>query len=116
MTTDITNCNKITVTISTEEMWRNYMQFITDISLDEGFDKVMADAVSTAAAAILVPDIDFGTVGHILNLRNLFKRGDTAILIGDAISYFDTLKDVLREVVVTQGDKKIVVRHTDINF
>lgn len=105
---------KRTVSISRRDLWINYVNAWRDMTLDQvGVSTSDLDRV----AKILLTDGDL----NILALRRQFRSGETFLFMGDAMDVLDQSDDhkarnVLREVIVVDGDKQFVIPHEDINY
>lgn len=101
---------KNTITVSRKELWKNYLRNWADVVMD---------------SPVLLNDLtDFQRVAKILcvgeldhKIRQLFRQGETVLLMGDAMEYIDTDNDnTLVEIIVTDGEKSVVVYVNDINY
>ena len=104
---------KVTVTIPRRQLWFNFVESWRDIAWD--------DYAGINSLANLKSVADVLLTGDPLNpdeLRNLFRDGLTFMLLGEAMEFLDVRNDVprLREVVVTDEERNIVVQHEDINY
>lgn len=101
---------KVTVTITRRQLWLNFVDSWRDIAWDD-YDGV--DSLKEVADVLLTGDpLDQK------QLRKLFSDAWTFMLLGDAMEFLDVRNDVprLREVVVTDDERNIVVPHEDINY
>jgi len=102
---------KHTITITRRELWKNYLASWSDIVMDSPTDYLDDLTHFQCVAKILC-------VGELnYNIRKLFRQGDTCMLMGDAMQYIDTDdKNTLVEIVVTDGDKSVIVYMNDITY
>lgn len=101
---------KVTVTITRRQLWLNFVDSWRDIAWDD-YDGV--DSLKEVADVLLTGEpLEAGP------LRKLFRDGWTFMLMGDAMEFLDVRNDVprLREVVVIDEERNIVVHHEDINY
>lgn len=106
---DTAPCNKITITITRHQLWNNFVDCWKDCAWDGGLG---VDCLKTVQSVLVTASpLDF------VELRKLFRSGDTVMLMGDAMQFLD-VKDILREVVVLDPthNKEIHIRHEDISF
>ena len=105
----VTPAEKVTVTISRQQLWNNFIECWRDIAWD---NYVCTQSVKDVASVLLNRkplDKDF------LAIRKLFRDGWTVMLLGNAMSVLDNGRDILREVVVTDGENNsVTIRHEDI--
>lgn len=106
---------KNVIEITREQMWKNYMDSFRDIAADlevgNDFNQNL-DHLKTVHAALCGRD----KMDRNLICR-LFNVGDTVMLLGNAMEFVDTGKDVLVEVIVTGDDgDRVVVPHRFINY
>jgi hypothetical protein len=104
-----TDVKKVTVSITRKQLWDNYVDCWKDCAWD---NCIGLDSLEQVRSVLTVDsELDF------LAVRNLFRRGDTVMLMGDAMEFLDA-KDILREVVVLDPthNNVIHIRHEDINF
>lgn len=109
----VTPAEKVTVTISREQMWKNFIESWRDVAWDNYNG---TSAVKEVADALLIGEpLAFGKNAYAL--RKLFRDGYTVMLMNDAMSVLDNGRDILREIVVTDGENEnVVVYHRDIIF
>ena len=95
--------------VSIEYLWRTYMDNYTDMSLD---DPEMCSAsqgqVNEVADALLINS-------SISSIQKLFRDGMTFMLLGAIMNELDK-PNILREIVIENGEENIVIGHEDINF
>lgn len=105
---------KVTVTITRRQLWLNYVESWRDIAWDDCTGGVNSLANLKEVADVLLT----GEPLEACQLRKLFRDGWTFMLLGDAMEFLDVRNDVprLREVVVTDDQRNIVVPHEDINY
>jgi len=105
---------KVTVTITRRQLWLNYVESWRDIAWDDCTGGVNSLANLKEVADVLLT----GDPLDQKQLRKLFSDGWTFMLLGDAMEFLDVRNDVprLREVVVTDDERNIVVPHEDINY
>lgn len=107
---ETSEAKKVTVTISREALWHNFVNCWRDLAWDayngvghlEGVAKVLLSGAKMDLHA----------------LRKLFRDGDTVLFMGDAMEFLDVPRSVnlLREIVVVDGDDRYVISHEHINF
>jgi hypothetical protein len=102
---------KNTITITRCELWKNYLSSWSDMVMDNPTDYLRYLTHFQCVAKVLCEgELDY-------RIRKLFGQGDTFILMGDAMQYIDTGdKNTLVEIVVTDGDKSVIVYMNDINY
>ena len=107
---DTTPCKKITITITRQQLWNNFIDCWKECVWDSPSDNFSLNDVKF----VLLPNsINY----NFMSVRNLFDEGLTVMLMGDAMEHIDfTKEDSLLEIVVVDGDNKIIVRHEDISF
>jgi hypothetical protein len=107
---------KVTITITRQQLWINYVNCWRDIIWDDasiGFNCLLS------VASVLLS----GTHLDVLKLRKLFRDGDTVLFMGDLMQYLDKSENnkILREIIVTDIDtdgitKNYVIPHSHIIF
>lgn len=107
-TVNTTPAKKHTITISRKALWNNYMDSMKDIIWDNYADFKDMEEVKQAATILCCGKLTY-------TVRELFKRGDSFLLLGDAMKYVEN-DDALVEIVVTDGDEQVIVSHFDINY
>jgi hypothetical protein len=102
-----------TVTITRKQLWDNYIDCWKDViwdSPDLGFDAIK----SVASVLLSCEDLDLD------DLRQLFRDGETVLLMGDAMQFIDNDLNndlILIQIIVMDNDnKQHIVPHCDINF
>jgi len=104
-----TAAKKVTVTITRKQLWDNYVDCWRDIAYD---GDPMIDSLKTVHS-VLVTDYEL----NFVDLRKLFRSGDTVMLMGDAMQFLDNGVDILREIIVVDdGGKNVTIRHEYITF
>jgi len=102
---------KVVITISRKQLWDNYVNAWKELAwVDTAYIQSL-----TAVSDVLCADgpMDF------LKIRGLFRRGDTVLLLNDAMDLIDVPRDqnVYAEVIVTDTDgKTVTVRHEDLSY
>lgn len=116
MTITTTTVPKHTVTITRDEMWKNYISSFADCA-----PEMPHDVAGKEVTRVLKTFWPAGQV-NAAEIVNLFKEGCTFMLLGgDVMTVFDA-PNVQREVVVVLGEKcsngteEVVVSHCSINF
>jgi hypothetical protein len=100
---------KVTVTITRRQLWDNYVNWWKDIAWD---GEPMIDSLKNVHS-VLVTDFEL----NFVDLRKLFRSGETVMLMGDAMQFLDNREDILREIIVVDdGGKNVTIRHEDISF
>jgi hypothetical protein len=108
-TVNTTEAKKVTVSITRKQLWDNYVDCWRDIAWD---GDLMIDSIKKVHS-VLVTDTDL----NFVDLRNLFRNGDTVMLMGDAMQFLDNGADILREIIVVDaGVRNVKIRHADIMF
>lgn len=104
------DAKKVSVTITLEQLWYNYVNCWRDIAWDG--DAIGVDSLKKVQSVLLTEgDLDF------VKLRKLFRDGDTVLLMNDAMQFLDNGSDILREIIVVDaGGKNVTIRHADILF
>jgi hypothetical protein len=101
---------KHTITVTRKELWKNYLRSWADIVMDS--PELLNDLThfQRAAKILCVGELDY-------KIRQLFRQGETVQLMGDAMEYIDTDNhNTLVEIVVTDGEKSMVVNHNNISY
>ena len=108
--TTYTTISKVSITIDSETLFRNFHASLVDIAIDNGADGIVEaiDQYSRNIQTLLANPIDPS------ELRALFRDGYTPMLLGDNMESFDG--NVHREIIVVQGDKTITIPHEYIAF
>jgi len=108
-TVTTTDAKKVSVTITRRQLWDNYVNCWKDIAWD-GYP--MIDSLTKVHSLLVTAEsLDF------VKLRNLFRTGDTVMLMGDAMQFLDNGVDILREIIVVDyTHKNVTIRHEDISF
>lgn len=106
----ITKIDKISITVTRRQLWNNYV----DCWKDNVWDNVTGFNEINNVSRVLLS----GEKLNIVELRKLFRSGDTVLLMGDLMSHIDTGTEILREIIVVDEEdgKEYVVFHNDINF
>jgi hypothetical protein len=100
---------KHTITITRYELWKNFFSSWSDIVMDSPTENDLTH-FQCVAKILCVGELDH-------NICKLFRQGDTCMLMGDAMQYIDTGdKNTLVEIVVTDGDKSVIVYMSDITY
>lgn len=102
------DAKKVTVTITRKQLWDNYVDCWRDIAWD---GEPMIDSIKKVHS-VLVTDTDL----NFVDLRNLFRDGESVMLMGDAMQFLDNGADILREIIVEDGVRNVKIRHADIMF
>jgi hypothetical protein len=106
---------KTTITIDRKTLWDNYVTSWKDIAWDSPeLINDLSDFKSTANTLCVEP----------LNykVQQLFRRGDTVLLLGDAMRHIDlpTKKErdntLFEIIVVEEGCEPVIVQHQDIRY
>jgi hypothetical protein len=107
---------KVTITITRQQLWINYVNCWRDIIWDDA--SIGFNCLQSVASVLLS-----GTHLDVLKLRKLFRDGDTVLFMGDLMQYLDTSENnkILREIIVTDIDddgitKNYVIPHSHIIF
>ena len=112
-TTNTEPASKTTITISRQQLWKNFIECWSDIAWDDF--NVLKDCNMIQEVGRVLCE---GELNH--TVRGLFRDGHTIMLIGDGMKHIDLPADVrdktLLEIVVVDGDKRIVVDHSDIKY
>ena len=101
---------KNTIVVTRKELWKNYLRSWADITMDS--PEILNDLseFQSVAKILCVGELDY-------KIRQLFRRGHTVLLMGDAMEYIDTDNhNTLVEIVVTDGEKSVVVHMNDISY
>ena len=102
---------KNTITVTRKELWKNYLRSWADVVMDSPELLISLTHFQNVAKILCDGELDY-------KIRNLFRQGETVLLMGDAMKYIDTDDDnTLVEIIVTDGEKKsVVVRMNDICY
>lgn len=104
---------KVTVTISRQTLWKNYISVWAESAWD---NREVSLVTLEEVVDVLVKDVPLSSPSMTVALRDLFRKGYTVCLLGDAIKEIDK-DNVLQEVHVTDGANCVmIVRHEDINY
>jgi hypothetical protein len=104
---------KVTITISRQTLWNNYISVWSELAWDNR-DVSLADLRDVMC--VLVKDVPLSSPSQMLALRDLFRKGHSVALLGDAMTEIDK-DDVLQEIHVTDGPSCVmIIRHEDINY
>lgn len=113
-----TPTQKVSVRITLREMWRNYMEFQTDVGWDNnGYFDEKLDEFGYESRILC----NFGNINYdedVKKLRKMFKEGYTVVLLGEYMEFLDK-PNILREVIVVDAahdNDEIIISHEDINF
>lgn len=103
-----------TITISKKQLWDNFVNAWRDMLWDDYTTFCEENLPIKKVAKILCQqnDLDY-------NVRSLFREGLTCFLMGDAMKYIDlpdSERNTLIEIVVVDGDQKLIVEHGDICY
>lgn len=111
-TVNTTEAKKVSVTITREQLWYNYVDCWRDIAWDTNAIAIGVDSLKTVHGVLVTGgDLDF------VKLRKLFRDGETVMLMNDAMQFLDNGSDILREIIVVDaGGKSVTIRHADIRF
>lgn len=108
-----TPAQKVTITIARKQLWRNFLASWGDLILDDPELVKDIEYVQPAAEILCSGELDS-------RIRKLFKRGDTFLLIPEAMKHIDLphpqKNNTLIEIIVTDGDKEEFIEHKDIIF
>jgi len=108
-TVTTTDAKKVSVTITRRQLWDNYVNCWKDIAWD---GEPMIDHLKNVHS-VLVTDFEL----NFVDLRKLFRSGDTVMLMHDAMQFLDNGVDILREIIVVDdGGKNVTIRHEHISF
>jgi hypothetical protein len=103
---------KNTITITRNQLWKNYVDSWSDMVMD-GPAEYLHDMTHFQRAANILCNEPLDSY----KIRQLFRQGDTYMLMGDAMRHIDTDNDnTLVEIVITDGDQKTVIFHNDIRY
>jgi len=104
-----TDAKKVSVTITRRQLWDNYVDCWRDIAWD---GEPMIDHLKNVHSVLVTAsELNF------VDLRKLFRSGDTVMLMGDAMQFIDNGVDILREIIVVDyTHKNVTIRHEDISF
>jgi hypothetical protein len=108
-----TDAKKVSVTITRKQLWDNYVDTWRDIAWDG--EPMIGSLKNVHSVLVTAESLDF------VKLRNLFRTGDTVMLMGDAMQFLDNGVDrgvdILREIIVVDDvGKNVTIRHEDISF
>jgi hypothetical protein len=106
---------KNTITVTRRELWKNYLRSWADIVMDS--PELLNNLTHFQKVAKILCD---GELDY--KIRQLFRQGETVLLMGDAMEYIDMEyidtdnHNTLVEIVVTDGEKSVVVNHNNISY
>ena len=108
-TVNTTEAKKVTVSITRKQLWDNYVDCWQDIAWNgdliiDGLKKVHS---------VLCREGELNGV----ELRKLFRNGETVPLMNDAMQFLDNGSDILREIIVVDDNgKNVTIPHADISI
>jgi len=101
---------KQTIVVTRKELWRNYLRSWADVVMDSPELLNNLTHFQNVAKILCVGELDY-------KIRQLFRQGETVQLMGDAMEYIDTGDDnTLVEIIVTDGEKSVVVNMNNISY
>ena len=107
-----THTEKVTIVITRHQLWKNFIASWADVVWD---DYGVGTQCVKEVADVLLTGEPLGK--NIYGLRKLFKDGWTVMLMGDAMNELDNDKDILREIIVTDGENTpVTIAHDYIEF
>lgn len=108
-TVNTTEAKKVTVTITRKQLWNNYVDCWRDFAWARN---PMIDYLKKVHSVLCCE----GELNGV-DLRKLFRSGDTVTFMGDAMQFLDDGTGILREIIVVDdGGKNVTIRHADISF
>ena len=103
------DAKKVSVTITRRQLWDNYVDCWRDFAWD---GEPMIDYLKKVHSVLCCE----GELNGV-ELRKLFRNGDTVMLMGDAMQFLDNGSDILREIIVVDDSgKNVTISHADIIF
>lgn len=107
---ETSDAKKVSVTISREALWHNFVSCWRDLAWDEYQGVGHLEEV----AKVLLS----GEKMNLYVLRKLFRDANTVLFMGAAMEFLDVPRSVnlLREIVVVDGDDRYVISHEHIIF
>ncbi len=108
----ITKIDKISITVTRRQLWNNYVNCWKDAMWDGVYNNNYSEIIKVGNVLLS------GEKLNIVELRKLFRSGDTLLLMGDLMVHIDTGTEILREIIVVDEDdgKEYIVHHNDIVF
>ena len=106
---ETTPCKKVTITITRKQMWNNFVDSWKDCVWDTPTDNFSLNEVNRV---LLTNSTNY----NVMSVRRLFRMGLTMMLMGNAMDHIDSGESNLIEIIVVDGDNKIIVRHEDISY
>ena len=108
-TVTMTPAIKNTITITRKQLWENFVDSWKDLAWDEFV--IFKDFVilKEVGEVLCEGELDY-------RIRKLFRDGHTFMLMGDAMQFIDDGKDTFPEIVVVDGENKVVVDASDIQY
>jgi len=102
---------KNTIVVTRRELWKNYLRSWADVVMDS--PELLNNLTHFQSVAKILCD---GELDY--KIRQLFRQGETVLLMGDdAMQYIETDNhNTLVEIVVTDGEKSVVVYMNDIRY
>lgn len=114
-----TPATKVTVTISRQQLWENFVESWSEIA----WDNYIGTSLLNEVAEILCNRESLQISENRRKIKKLFRDGNTAFMMGDAMEKFDMERscNMLREIIVTDTvndlvHESIIISHADINF
>ena len=108
-TVNTTEAKKVTVSITRKQLWDNYVDCWRDIAWD---GEPMIDYLKKVHSVLCCE----GELNGV-ELRKLFRNGDTVMFMVDAMQFLDNGSDILREIIVVDDNgKNVTIPHADISF
>ena len=109
-TTTITHspATKVSISITARQLWLNFMATWAEIAWDEFHG---TGTVNDVARALISADPLDPTA-----VRQIFKDGNTMLLLDVASMAAIDQPNILAEIIVVNGDQRILIPHEFVNY
>ena len=113
-TTTITHtpATKVSITITPHQLWRNFMANWTEMNWEEfHVGREATRLIDNVARALISPE-----PLNPIAVRQLFKDGSTMLLLDSASMTAIDQPNTLIEIIVINGDQRILIPHKYIHY
>lgn len=105
--------NKLTITISRQQLWYNFMSVFTDVTWDD----TQVDQIELWMKPVFDVLCFRNSALNKENVTKLFRDGHSANLLTSVVELSQCQPDTILEVIITDGkNPDIVIGHNDIIF